>query len=340
MKILYIGANSGTSAVRARALGRMGHVVTLVDPTNSIRIRNLGSRWLMRLGGIGMEPFVLSYLKKQITPGHWDVLWVDAGAWIGPKSLAWLERLAQKRLLYVNDNPFVPRDGLRWELLKKALPKYDLFATPRESTRVAGLKAGAKRVHRFYFAADEVDHHPQSLSEADLALYQSKVSFIGTWMEGRDEFVATLVRAGVPVKVFGPRWEKSPRFAEIKDVVVAGGLSVTEYTKAVQAADICIGLLSEGNQDLHTQRSVEVPAIGSLLCATRTSEHTSLYKENVEAVFFDTAEECASICLDLLKNPEKIKSIAEAGRARSLINRTYHEQQMGAILEDLFAESQ
>ncbi len=337
MKILYIGSTGGTSGVRAKALERMGHTVTLVDPTLSIKNGQLGANWLMRLGGIGMEYVVLPYLKKQIKTGTWDVLWVDAGAWVGPKTLTWLERLAPKRLLYCNDNPFVPRDGLRWELLKKALPKYDLFATPREPTRIAGLKAGARRVHRFYFAADEVDHSAQKLSAEEIARYGSKVSFIGTWMEDRDQFVAELVQAGVPVKVFGSRWEKSPRYAEIKDVVAGKGLSVAEYTKAVQAADICIGLLSEGNQDEHTQRSVEVPAIGSVLCALRTPEHMEMYKENEEAVFFDTAEECASVCLDLLKNPEKIKSIAAAGHARSLVNRTYYELQMGDILKDLFA---
>jgi len=51
---------------------------------------------------------------------------------------------------------------------------------------------------------------------------------IGTWMEGRDEFVAKLVKAVVLANIFRSRWEKSPHYAEITDVVASKGLSVNE----------------------------------------------------------------------------------------------------------------
>ena len=75
-----------------------------------------------------------------------------------------------------------------------------------------------------------------------------------------------------------------------------------DYISAIQGSKICLGLLSKGNRDLHTTRTFEIPFIGSLLCAERTSEHLELFDENLEAVFWNSAEECAEKCKELLKN--------------------------------------
>jgi hypothetical protein len=89
-----------------------------------------------------------------------------------------------------------------------------------------------------------------------------------------------------------------------------------EYATAIQAAKVCLGLLSKGNRDLHTRRSVEVPALGGLLCAERTSEHLDLFREDVEAVFWSDATECAEKCAALLSDPAYASSIAAAGQRR------------------------
>jgi hypothetical protein len=41
-----------------------------------------------------------------------------------------------------------------------------------------------------------------------------------------------------------------------------------------------------------------------------------MYREGVEAVFWDDAEECAEVCLDLLANPQKREAIRSAGVRR------------------------
>jgi len=41
-----------------------------------------------------------------------------------------------------------------------------------------------------------------------------------------------------------------------------------------------------------------------------------MYKEGVEAVFWDDAEECAQQCLDLLSNDERRAGIRAAGMAK------------------------
>jgi hypothetical protein len=134
--------------------------------------------------------------------------------------------------------------------------------------------------------------------------------------EKRDEFLLKLVRLGVPVSIWGDRWEKSPFFAELKSYWRGPAVYGRDYVAGIQGAKICLGFLSKGNRDLYTRRSVEVPFIGSFFCAERTTEHEKMYKEGEEAVFWSSAEECAQVCLKMLKDDELRDTIRLAGMKR------------------------
>ena len=49
---------------------------------------------------------------------------------------------------------------------------------------------------------------------------------------------------------------------------------------------IALQIPSKGNLDDISGRSIEIPAIGTLLCAKRTKIHKKIFIENKEAVFF------------------------------------------------------
>jgi spore maturation protein CgeB len=111
-----------------------------------------------------------------------------------------------------------------------------------------------------------------------------------------------------------------------------GPLDTQAYNAAVAAAEISIALLSQGNRDLHTTRSLEIPVLGSLFCGERTSEHRTLYAEGTEAVMWSCAEECAAACLALLADRPRLAGMAAAGRRRALANNHFNEPLMSAIL--------
>lgn len=106
-----------------------------------------------------------------------------------------------------------------------------------------------------------------------------------------------------------------------------------DYAAAILASKVCLGLLSKGNRDKHTTRSLEIPSLGGLFCAERTSEHLALYEEDREAVFWSSAEECAEKCLALLKDEPRRRAIAEAGHRRALKNGWFNEKVLARILE-------
>lgn len=180
-------------------------------------------------------------------------------------------------------------------------------------------------------------HTPRVLSEDQGSQYASEVVFVGTWMPERGPFMAELIKWGVPLSIWGDRWHKSKEWALIKPHWRGPGLYDDEsYASAIQGAKICLGLLSKGNRDLHTTRSMEIPALGGLLCAERTSEHRELYEEGLEAVFWKDAADCARQCLALLADELRRQAIAAAGHTRALHNGHYNERVMAKILNAAF----
>jgi spore maturation protein CgeB len=333
MHILYIGNDNGTSRHRHLAMTRAGHQVSVVDPHQALPRNRLISAWSFKSGNLGLSELIRRYVNSKASDHSYDLVWVDHGDLCSRALIQDLKRFSVPIVNYNQDNPYVDRDGRRWRLFINALPEYDLIATPRASSALAAADRGARSVLRVMFAADEKVHSPQVVSPDDREKYGSQVAFVGTWMPERGPFMKALVERNVPLTIFGPRWEKAPEYRFLSSHVRAGHLESPEYVKVVQSTAIALGMLSKGNEDLHTTRSIEIPAIGSVLCAERTPEHLEMYAENEEAVFWETAEECADLCLSLLADPLRLQRIAKAGYDRAQSNGYFNERLVAQIVE-------
>jgi hypothetical protein len=62
-----------------------------------------------------------------------------------------------------------------------------------------------------------------------------------------------------------------------------------------------------------------------------------MYREGEEALFWESADECAKVCLDILRDDERRRRISAAGLARSIANGNHNETVMNAILGRVFA---
>ncbi|MBB4396207.1 glycosyltransferase [Bradyrhizobium sp. ERR14] len=333
MKILYLGANSGNSKLRELAMRRLGHEVMAIDPYKALPSALV--KWGFKSGYLGISHAVRQYVNARIQNSTFDLVWVDQGDACNADLIGDLRRHRVPIVNYCQDNPYVKRDGYRWRQLLRAIPEYNLIVTPRESNVATAYEAGARAVMRVMFAADEVVHRAQQIEQNEVAEYTSQVSFVGTWMPERGSFLISLLKRGVAITIFGPRWEKAPEFPALKPYLRLGPLSSQRYVKAIQCSSIAIGLLSKGNEDLHTTRSIEIPAIGTLFCAERTSEHMDMYNDGEEAVFWKDAAECADVCLNLLNDPQRLTAIAKAGHERALKNGNFNENLISSVLKRL-----
>ncbi|MDE2464396.1 MAG: glycosyltransferase [Alphaproteobacteria bacterium] len=336
MRIVFVGPPSGTSLHRCSALQRLGHETTLIDPRSWLpRARWVGP-WMYRTGGIGSNVLIARRLSAAVATAQPDLVWVDQGEWLGPRIIREIRECSGNDVPVVNyavDDPFSGRDRRRFAGYRHALSHYDMVCVVRDENVAEAYAHGARQVFQVWRSADEVAHAPRVLNAEQEARFAGEVVFVGTWMPERGPFLAELVQRGVPLAIWGNRWQKAPEWQQLAPHWRGPGLTMDDdYAAAILASKVSLGLLSKGNRDLHTTRSLEIPALGGLLCAERTSEHLALYEEGSEAVFWSDAAECAEQCRALLADEPRRRAIAAAGHARAQRNGHYNEQVMAKII--------
>lgn len=335
LRILYIGTISGTCLDRAKAYRRLGHQVTHLDMRKWLPDSIWMDRITWRVGGHVFSRWMSRRMAEQIQGQAYDLCHVDNGEWVTPDVIAILKQHCRYVINYNIDDPTGPRDRARFSAYRRAVPHYDLLCVVRQENVDECKRLGAKRVMRVWRSADEVAHAPRVLSDEQMQRWRCEVLFLGTWMPERGPFLLELLKHGVPLTIQGGQWHKAPEWDVLKPHWRGGPISGESYAHAIQAAQINLGLLSKGNRDLHTTRSMEIPSLGGLLCAERTPEHQQLYAEGHEAIFWANAKECAQQCFQLLQAPDRAQSIAQQGRDRYLKSGYGNEAVLNSILTEV-----
>jgi spore maturation protein CgeB len=258
---------------------------------------------------------------------------VDGGEWVTPDVIRTLREHAPRIINYNIDDPLGPRDMRRFASYRMSLPHYDYVFVVRAPNVDEARRLGARAVVRVWRSADEIVHAPRVLDDEDHRRWDCDVLFLGTWMPERGPLLLRIAELGVPLTIRGDRWAKAPEWNSLRGYWKGPSIWGDDYAKAIQCARINLGLTSKGNRDLHTTRSLEIPALGSLFCAERTEEHSSMYVDGEEAVFWSTPEECAAVCKSLLADGPKRLRISERGRQRLVRNGHLNNQVMQHLLE-------
>lgn len=335
LNILYLGPISGTCLDRANALRRLGHNVIHIDLRTMLPTTSWVDKVTWHLGGNLLAPLLIPKLRKALKDEQYDLCWVDGGEWVTPKVINLLRQHAQKIVSYSIDDPLGPRDGPRFKAYRQSLPKYHLNAVVRNENVAEAYALGAVDVMRVYRSADEVSHAPRKLSESDHKAWDADVLFLGTWFPERGPFLLDLIKRGVPLTIRGSGWQKASEWPELKAYWRGGSIAGDNYAKAIQCAKVNLGMVSKENRDLHTTRSLEITALGGLLCAERTIEHAQMYEEGEEALFWSDAKECAAMCKLALADESRRQAIAKAGQQRLKHNSHFNEPLMKSIIKSL-----
>jgi spore maturation protein CgeB len=336
LRILYCGrlVKGQKSLMRFTALKELGHEVV---PFNFFECERERPRWLLSLRlrtywGPGIRRMNASLLAaaQMAQP---DLIWVDKGLFIHPGTLREIRsRTGAVLVNFNNDDPFgTQRVGWRWYL--RAIPLYDFICTPRSVSFAEYAERGARKVIKFNWAYNPAIHKPQTVTAAERSALGGPIGFIGDYEPARAESIQFLARQGLPVRVWGQRWQE--KCAEVPGLRIEGGpLWGEPYAKAICSFDICLGFLRKANRDLATSRSVEIPACGGFLLAERTAEHLALFEEGKEAEFFGPDKELLEKARFYLEHPAERGRIAARGRERC-INSSYSEQE---VLADILRQ--
>ncbi|MBE2205424.1 MAG: glycosyltransferase family 1 protein [Chthoniobacterales bacterium] len=338
MNILYLGETNprSTSAHRANALRRLGHEVSAWNPGALVPGQKqipFFASFNVRTGFRLVASLVAARLRARLQGASWDLAWVDCGAELPPSFYRWLKERGAPIINYITDNPFQNRDYRKWDQYRKSLSQHDLTVVPRLENVEQARQAGAKDVLRVSFSYDPIAHAP---TPGGVPTKTQDVLFVGSWMRERGPFATEVLRRGLSLGIIGDGWPRSPEWPALKSHWLGGSVYGRSYVEAIESTRIAIGLLSKGNRDLHTTRSVEVPFIGSaVFCAERTSEHMEMYREGHEAAFWDSPEECANVCASLLKDSSACAQMAVRARQRVIALKLSNDEVMASILDHL-----
>ena len=96
-----------------------------------------------------------------------------------------------------------------------------------------------------------------------------------------------------------------------------------DYSKLIFYSKITISLPNTHNDDDITNKSIEVPAIGSMLLTNNTKSHRDIFKIPKEAILFKNPRDCFNKCNILLNNEKLIKKISIAGHKKIISNKKF-----------------
>ncbi|MBN4046415.1 glycosyltransferase [bacterium AH-315-P15] len=296
---------------------------------------------ILRLIGKGSSKRNTVSLNKEIVravqENAYDLICVIKGLAVEKSTLEAVRRISPdtKIILWTCDDLALPHNQSKCFL--ESASQYDVvFTTKSNNLRYGELsRIGFRRVEFLYQAFSTADHRPIT----DPAWTDRHgVLFIGYGEEQRFTFMNYLARNGVPVDVYGNGW-KRPSFAiraHANLKLHKQPLFHREYAAAITNAAINLCFLRVKNRDIHTSRSIEIPACGGFMLAERTDEHSLLFREGEEAEFFCSKEELLHKVRKYLKQPVRRMEISRAGCDRTRKDNYSYEEMVMQILRNIF----
>lgn len=327
LKILYVGAlwEGSTCLQRMDGLCGIGHNVEAINTKPDYvrqRERQLINRIQRKLLGPSDIAGVNTSIIQAVYKKTFDVLWVDKGVSIKRKTLKEIKRISPKTILvhYNPDDPFGDAGKSNWKTFLKALPEYDIHLVPREPNVIEYQHFGAKKVVQVvpFWGYSPRHHYPMSISPEIKKTFGGPVGFVGDYEINRANSMLHIAKKGILVRVWGPNWGRKFKSSHKNMKVEGRALFGYDYGKALCSFNINLAFLRKIYRDLHTSRTIEIPACGGFMLAERTDEHLALFEEGKEAEFFGSNEELLDKVKYYLSHPDQRKRIAAAGRQRCL----------------------
>ncbi len=336
-KILYVGAiNPGqTCYERMKAMKDLGHIVEGINTSEGLSFLQ---RVIIKLAQIvGFSPDILGVnraIKEQIKSRPFDLLWVDKGTVVRANTLRWIkQRQPDCRLVHLNpDDPFgYFQKG--WKVFLKAIPCYDVHFVARTPNIEEYKLLGGSNIHVYDRSFSKNLHRPLTLTDNEQIKYSVPVGFVGSYATERARMIAYLIQNNIPVAVYGDGWSQREYWDVVRPHYRGASRFGEEYVKIINGMGIALHFLRHENRDEQDSRTFEIPACGVFMLAERSRKHEEFFRENEEAVFFDTAEELLEKVRYYLAHPDEVTRIAAAGRRRCLESGYDHHSRMERLLE-------
>ncbi len=335
MRALYVGilTNGTTSRMRADTLRTLlpGVQWDFIDTDEGFQpAGRLSKSFSFRMKSGHLVNDINRKIADQIREKRYKLVWVDKGVYIWPRTTRILRKSAENMVHFTPDTAF---HANRSRHFYKSALEYDLLVTTKsfELDRYGEI-ADSNQVMLTTQAYDPNLHQLKTQAEPNRPV----AVFIGLCESDRQSCVAALLKAGVPVRVGGEGWESfaghhasDPKFHFLGQKVFGA-----QYAEEYRRASVGLGLLTKRFPELHTTRTFEIPACGTML-ATEHTEDTARFFGDDEVLFFEDYQGLAQSLKDLLKRPQEIEAIATKGHQRVIAEGRDYSSVLSGILQRL-----
>lgn len=268
---------------------------------------------------------------------NYDYVFIVKGNHVKPSTLKKIKKINKniKIISWTQDDMFAWHN--RSIYYSRSLKYYDLVVTQKSyNCNAEELPSlGAKKIlfqNKSYLPKIHKPYQSSLKKE-----FKHNVLFIGSAEFERFEAMNYLAKNGITIKIYGSGWDKSyfQNKAHKNLIFSFKNLINEEYAYAISCSKITLCFLRKKNRDLQTSRTIEIPACGGFMLAERTNEQMQLFKEGVEAEYFDTNNEMMEKIKFYLQNEDKRSEIANKGLLRCKLSDYSYQNRAKEIIENI-----
>jgi spore maturation protein CgeB len=331
-KALYIGQYSDgtTSKMRADILRDLlsDHDLKIIDtnlPYN--RSKRLLRSFTFRYKVGPLVNTINEYIKQNVDE-RYDLIWVDKGVYIKRETTEKLRKATQLLIHFTPDPAFTFH---RSRHFRASISSYDFVVT---------TKSYEIQEYEKYLSTDKIIQTTQGYDpnlhypKIDFNEKRPSVLFIGHYESERLGIIRSLLEAGIEVSLAGKAWRK--RIKQLTTYMrfqfLGEGIYGEDYSLKISKHQFALGLLSKWIPELHTTRTLEIPACGTALITERNSETIEIFKDE-DAIFYNSHQEMVDKVTFYLANPKKLQILTSKGYNRVIRGGYDYRSQLKSILE-------
>ena len=258
-----------------------------------------------------------------------NLIFIIKGNYVFPSTITSLKRNLNAKIISWTADNMIKKHNTSF-YFDKSISIYDIHFTTKSNAVKPLEKIGAKKVIFLNKAFSKYDHFPVEYDSN----YDFDVLFIGTAEKERFKTMKYLSINGIRVNIFGNSWSKK-YIGNHNLIIHRRPLLGEEYRKAIYSSKVTLCFLRKINDDLQTDRTMEIPACKGLMFAERTNEHKNLFKENKEAIFFDSNEELLKKIKFYLNNKSLADEIRKNGFERCIKSNYDFDNMKDIILNEI-----
>jgi spore maturation protein CgeB len=291
-----------------------------LDPSNPVQ-RHFMLKHRQVLGEALLRQVRIAHRQKPI-----DLLFTYFySAYVDPEVIGEIRRMG---IVAVN---WYCNASFQFELVKEIAPAYDYCLVPEKFRLDDYRTAGANPIY-CQEAANPNWYRPYELP------VEFDVTFVGQRYGNRPGYVKHLIARGIPVRVWGPRWDDPPKCPTEGDAELAacagGVLGDEELIRMYSRSRISLGFSAVAQKPKMglppikqvRLRDFEAPMSGAFYLVEYFEELTEFFEPDREIVMFDSPEELADKCRYYLDNPSRREVIRQAGMKRARNEHTWQKR--------------